>query len=117
MYSTSTGAAVEKAPEPDLEQHVYRRVLRSRSWSFIFINDSSGAGAGVASDLWLLRSPGKNIYGGMVRAFHVDVKEGWSLLGEWLMLKCFMAGWCCFAGEWHFSAFPFNSRLSIRGIW
>ena len=54
MYSTSTGAAVEKAPEPELEQHFYRRVLRSRS--SIFINDSSGAGA--ASDLWLLRSPG-----------------------------------------------------------
>ena len=58
MYSTSTGAAVENAPEP--EQHFYRRVLRSRSWSYIFINDSSGAGAGAASDLWLLRSPGKN---------------------------------------------------------
>ena len=56
MYSTSTGAAVEKAPEPELEQHFYRRVLRSRS--SIFINDSSGAGAGAASDFWLLRSPG-----------------------------------------------------------
>ena len=52
MYSTSTGAAVEKAPEPELEQHFYRRVRRS--WSSIFINDSSGA----ASDLWLLQSPG-----------------------------------------------------------
>ena len=64
MHSTSTGAAVEKAPEPELEQHFYRRMLGSRSWSSIFINDSSGAGAGAASDLWLLRSPGKNIYGG-----------------------------------------------------
>ena len=56
MYSASTGAAVEKAPEP--EQHFYRRVLRSRS--SIFINDSSGAGAVAASDLWLLRSPDLN---------------------------------------------------------
>ena len=56
MYSTSTGAAVEKAPEPELEQHFYRSVRRS--WSSIFINDSSGAGAGAASDLWLLQSPG-----------------------------------------------------------
>ena len=55
MHSTSTGAAAEKAPEP--EQHFHRRVLWSRS--SIFINDSSGAGAEAASDLWLLRSPGK----------------------------------------------------------
>ena len=39
----------------------------------------------------------KNTYGGMMQAFHADVKEERSsFAGEWFTLKCFMGGWCCF---------------------
>ena len=48
----------------------------------------------------------KNIYREMVQAFHADVKKGMVIIGECLMLKCFMGGWCCFPGGWHPPASP-----------
>ena len=48
-----------------------------------------------------------------MQAFHADMKAGWSLfIGEWLTLKCFMRGWCCFPRGWHPPASPLNSNTA-----